>query len=214
MTRVTRSAGFTLIEVLVALVIAAMGLGAVLGVITSASRNAGYLRQKTFASWVGQNLLTELRIGGTIPSTTSVNGEVENFAGSKWAFTRKVTDAGVPGLVRVDITVRLADAPATDTLATVTGFVGATATTAPPSTTAWDVVTTGATGGAAGGAAGASTTASPMPMPMGAPTDGTDSAVTPATDGPSATGNPDGTTPTSGLSSLPLPINPRGNSPQ
>jgi type II secretion system protein I len=43
-----KRSGFTLIEVLVALAIAAVGLAAALSVVTNSSRNAIYLKEKPF----------------------------------------------------------------------------------------------------------------------------------------------------------------------
>jgi|GEM_PF-317527 general secretion pathway protein I len=201
----SRAGGFTLIEVLVALVIAAMGLGAVLGVITSASRNAIYMRQKMLADWVGQNVLTELRVSGTVPATTTTSGEIEDFAGIKWAWTQTVADAGVPGLLRVEIAVRPAEAPPTDSLATVSGFVGATATTAPSSSTVWDVVTTGAIGSGVGSTTGTT----PSVTPMSPPADGSgNGGVTTTSDGT------DGTTTLPPGGTTPVPVGPRGSAPQ
>ncbi|MCX7058921.1 MAG: type II secretion system protein GspI [Proteobacteria bacterium] len=49
------------------------------------------------------------------------------------------TQTEVPGMRRVDVSVRAADAEAASSLATVSGFVGRTALAAPPSATSWDV---------------------------------------------------------------------------
>ncbi len=157
--------GFTLIEVMVALAIAAIGLAAVLSVVTHATRNAAYMRQKILATWIGQNVVTELRVSGAFPATNSRSGRV-HFAGADWAYEQVVIESGVAGLRRIDVAVRLAAQPSTEVVATVTGFVGATATSAPPSTTAWDVAAPGAPAGltdasrapARGGAAGVSST--------------------------------------------------------
>jgi general secretion pathway protein I len=132
--------GFTLIEVLVALAIAAIGLAAVLAVVTNSSRNAVYLRDKTYASWIGQNKITEIRLGATMPSVDKTSGDLE-FAGQKWKWEQTVTQTEVPGMRRIDVAVRFADSPADQAVATVTGFVGRTQLAAPPSTTSWEVNT-------------------------------------------------------------------------
>lgn len=130
--------GFTLIEVLVALAIAALGLAAVLSVVTNAARNSSYFRDRILASWIAQNKVTEVRLGTSLPSVDKTNGDLE-YAGQKWKWEEEVTQTEVPGMRRVDVRVRAADADEATALATVSGFVGATALAAPPAGTTWDV---------------------------------------------------------------------------
>ncbi len=54
--------GFTLIEVLAALVIVALGMIAAIQAVTQSARNGTYLREKTLAHWIGMNVLTERRL--------------------------------------------------------------------------------------------------------------------------------------------------------
>ena len=159
--------GFTLIEVLVALAIAAIGLAAVLAVVTNSARNATYLRDKVYASWIGQNVITELRIGTTMPSVDRTSGDVE-FAGQKWKWEQTVTQTDVPGIRRIDVAVRFADAASDASLATVSGFVGRTQLAAPVSSTTWELTA----GPAAAPPAGATptTTGAPAPTTSGTPT--------------------------------------------
>ena len=62
-----RQRGFTLLEVLIALAIVAMSVGALLGTITSSASNIIYLKDKTLAEWVALNRLTEVRIDQNMP---------------------------------------------------------------------------------------------------------------------------------------------------
>lgn len=55
--------GFTLLEVLVALVILAVALTAVLFATNQNTRTAAYLKEKTTASWVGANIFNQLQLG-------------------------------------------------------------------------------------------------------------------------------------------------------
>ena len=132
-----RAAGFTLIEVLVALAIAAIGLAAVLSVVTHSTRNAIYFRDKTFASWIGQNKITAARLTITLPSLDKTSGELD-YAGQSWKWEQTVIQTDVPGLRRIDVAVRLGDAPPEQPVATVTGFAGRTQLAAPQSTASWD----------------------------------------------------------------------------
>src|ERR1700694_5585676 len=56
------SRGFTLVEVLVAVVIVAFGMGAVLPALTSAADNVSRMREKSFAEWVALNQLATARL--------------------------------------------------------------------------------------------------------------------------------------------------------
>ena len=60
--------GFTLIEVLVALAIVAIGMSAVLSALSSSADTVSYLRDKTFAQWVALNKIATLRISGQQPA--------------------------------------------------------------------------------------------------------------------------------------------------
>ena len=133
-----RLRGFTLIEVLVALAIAAIGLAAVLATVTNATRSTVYLRDKTFATWIALNQITETRLGTALPSVDRTDGEVD-YAGEKWKWRRTVTQTEVPGMRRLDISVRFASAADDAWLTTVTGFVGRTQLASQPSPTQWDV---------------------------------------------------------------------------
>lgn len=130
-----RPRGFTLIEVLVALVIVAFGMGAVLVSLTSAADNAIRMREKTFAEWVGLNQLSTERLQVSLPAIGKKEGDVD-FAGSRWHWQETVAPMDIPGMLRITIQVRHADSkqsqstPSTtdaaklDWLATIMGFRG------------------------------------------------------------------------------------------
>ena len=80
-------AGFTLIEVMVALTIIAISLGALLSTSGSQARNAGYLKQKTIAHWVAVNELTQIRIASEFPDLGDKKGST-TMANHEWYWTR------------------------------------------------------------------------------------------------------------------------------
>lgn len=125
-----RARGFTLIEVLVALAIAAIGLAAALSVVSNASRNAVSLRDRTVAGWVAANRVTETRLEPAFPSVDRTTGEVD-MASQRWHWEQTVTQTQVPGLRRVDVRVRFATGPEDAWLSTVSGFVSRTQASAP-----------------------------------------------------------------------------------
>lgn len=116
--------GFTLIEVLAALVIVALGMLGVIEAVTQTARNGTYLRDKTLAHWIALNLITEQRLQPNPPEVAKSSDEVE-FAGQRWRWTMVVTQTQVDSLRRMDVSVRRADAPEDSSLTTLTGFYGA-----------------------------------------------------------------------------------------
>jgi general secretion pathway protein I len=79
--------GFTLIEVMVALTIIAISLGALLSTSGAQARNASYLKQKTIAHWVAVNELTQLRIAKEFPDLGDKKGST-TMADHEWFWTR------------------------------------------------------------------------------------------------------------------------------
>ncbi len=119
--------GFTLIEVLVALAIVTVGMAAVLGTLTSSADTISYLRDKTFANWVALNQIALVRISGQLPAPGKSDGDTD-FAGRKWHWQQEVNTTQVPGMVRMDVSVRPADADSSDSdrgwYATLSGISG------------------------------------------------------------------------------------------
>jgi general secretion pathway protein I len=122
-----RVRGFTLIEVLVALAIVTVGMAALLGTLSSSADTVSYLRDKTFANWVALNQIAEVRTSGQLPATGKTDGDKE-FAGRKWHWHQEVTSTQVPGMVRMEVSVRPADSGSTDSdrgwYATLSGISG------------------------------------------------------------------------------------------
>jgi general secretion pathway protein I len=141
-----RHRGFTLIEVLAALVIVALGMLGVIQAVTQTARNGTYLREKTLAHWIGLNLITERRLQPSPPDVSESSDEVE-FAGRRWRWTMRVTQTEVESLRRMDVSVRPADAPDGSALATVTGFYGTAIGAVGGGSLDWAGVQKGAQGG-------------------------------------------------------------------
>ena len=66
-TALARNAGFTLLEVLVALAIVGTALGASLRAVGSLTQNSNDLRASLMATWSAENRLSQIRIAGEWP---------------------------------------------------------------------------------------------------------------------------------------------------
>ncbi len=97
--------GFTLLEVMVALAVLALGMAAVIKTVTTTTSNTIHLRDKTFAYWVAQNQLAEIELTTGSPKTGYTDGE-EELAGLTWYWTRKIESTEDPDTNRVELTVR------------------------------------------------------------------------------------------------------------
>ena len=120
MTRSSCS-GFTLIEVMVALSIVALSLTAVTASISQMINSAESMRNRTYASWIAQNRIAELRLADAAPEEGTTDGEVQ-YANTDWSWRAIVSETGVDDLFRIDVYVSLAGSD--DNIRTVTGFVG------------------------------------------------------------------------------------------
>lgn len=124
-----RGCGFTLIEVLVALAIVAIGMAAVLGALTSSASTVLYMRDKTLAQWVALNHIAEQRLQnqpGQVPQVGKSDGDVD-YAGQKWHWHQEIVATAIQGMVRLDVMVRPADSKADDEhgwYVTLSGIIG------------------------------------------------------------------------------------------
>lgn len=116
-----RHRGFTLIEVMVALAVAAISLAAVTAAVSQMIDAANSMRQRTYASWIAQNKIAEMRLANVLPEVAETDGEV-SYAGREWRWTATVSETGVENLFRVDVDVGLAESGAS--VRVVTGFIG------------------------------------------------------------------------------------------
>jgi general secretion pathway protein I len=132
-----RQSGFTLIEVVVAIAVVALGMMAVFRVVHDTVNNSIYLRDRTLATWIADNRLVEMRLAAEFPSVDETKGEVD-YAGERWQWNAKVSQTPVDELRRIDVRVRREGDSEDSALAEVSGFVGAVATATGPSATPWE----------------------------------------------------------------------------
>jgi len=113
--------GFTLLEVMFALLIVALTMGAIVETGGYSAKRTAQLTEKTIASWIAQNQVTLYRAKRTWTSKSSKSGVVE-MANSEWRWKMKISKTDEPLLRRLDVDVYLADG--SDIKASATGFTG------------------------------------------------------------------------------------------
>jgi len=121
-------AGFTLIEVLVAMTIVVVSLVAIFGVIMQMVSAVTLMQEKTFSSWVAMDRITEMRVAGEFPEEDKISGTTE-MAGVSWSYDitlRSETD----GIRQVIVRVAPEDEPERE-LGLATGVLVQTGTGAP-----------------------------------------------------------------------------------
>lgn len=119
---VPRCAGFTLLEVLVALAVLAMALGALVRAGSEQAAALDHLRDRAFAEWVAANRLAELRLENGWPETGTRSGTTR-MGGWEWHWRLSVSDTQDAEIRRMEVEVR-ADPDHPDPMVTLAGFSG------------------------------------------------------------------------------------------
>jgi general secretion pathway protein I len=164
--------GFTLVEVLIAVLVVALGIGALLSTVSASATAIARLRDKSFAQWIALNQISTQRLSGAQPSVGVTYGTID-FAGGSWRWQQEVTDPGVAGIVRVEVRVaqlvKGAEAPSQplgDTpmpsVGSAYGFLGSSSARPSGQSPDWsfDSIPAGGAGGGGGRGAGGGTGAS------------------------------------------------------
>jgi general secretion pathway protein I len=104
-----RRRGFTLLEVLIALVVVSLALLALTRTAGGQVRSFDGLRERTLAGWVAANVLSETRIATPLPAIGKRDGRAR-FANRDWRWTLEVKATDDPDMRRLDVLVFAADA--------------------------------------------------------------------------------------------------------
>ena len=116
--------GFTLLEVLVALVVLTISLAAAISATSRYVDNSSYLRDRAFAHWVAMNRITETLLQQDWPGVGKKRGD-ETMGGHEWTWSREVLATADDDVRRVEVEVRLSDDDERP-IARLVAFVGRT----------------------------------------------------------------------------------------
>jgi general secretion pathway protein I len=129
--------GFTLVEVLVALVVVALGLTALMVSVSGTAHTSGYLRDKTVAQWIALNRLEVVRLTVNRLGDNHDQGELD-FANRKWHYDTRYFDSSVQSMKRVVVRVYAGDAKTKgNPIAESTSFIGTAINTPGMSNVDW-----------------------------------------------------------------------------
>lgn len=115
------SAGFTLIEVMLALSIFTLAALAALQVASGHIRNISLIEEHTLATMVASNRLAELHSLQQWPPQNDASGQVE-MAGRDWFWEQQVVETVTDGLREVTVIVRTEEGG--DESASLSGYLG------------------------------------------------------------------------------------------
>ncbi len=190
------SRGFTLVEVLVALMVVAIGLAALMTAVSSTARTSGYLRDKTLAQWIALNRLAEVRLTVNRLAQSSVNadtGELQ-FANRTWHYDTRYFNTSITSMQRVVVRVWAGDAKTKgNPVAEAATFLGTALGTQGASNVDWTMGSTSTTATACAPPAGTGTGTG-----VGTVAGAVATPCTPAATPPAGAGVPQTTTPPSG----------------
>lgn len=122
MTNRRQVAGFTLLEVLVALAVLALTMGAVIKAVGDYTGNQAYLRDRTLAVWVARNVLAEQQLESAWPGVGEIKGN-SDMGGREWSWLATVTQTEEEELRRLDVEVHMIDDDDSEPLAVLSGFL-------------------------------------------------------------------------------------------
>ena len=117
-----RSGGFTLLEVMVAMTVLALTMGAVIKAVGGYTANQAYLRDRTLADWVARNVLVEQQVKDAWPSVGELKGTAE-MGGREWRWIGTVSQTDEQELRRLDVRIRPIDAEDSEPIAVLSGFL-------------------------------------------------------------------------------------------
>ena len=119
---VNQARGFTLLEVLVALTVLAIALGALVKSGAEQARTAAFLKEKSVAHWVALNKVAELQLAPQWPALGNQR-DSEEMAGHEWDIQVTVAETFDDRVRQLTVAVRGQDRGDAPGLARVIAYV-------------------------------------------------------------------------------------------
>ena len=116
----SRSTGFSLLEVLIALAVLALAMTALVRTAALQTRALADARERSYAQWVAANVIAEARLSQAANRTGSSQGEME-LGDIRWRWKADLVPSPMAGVQRIDVSV---SAPDGRRVLVLNGFVG------------------------------------------------------------------------------------------
>ena len=100
----SRSKGFTLLEVMIALIIFGLVATVIQKVTAQTIVQSERIRLKTFANWIAENKISEMRLSDQLPPPREQKDDLE-YANESWKIVSKVTKTSDVNFNRVDLQI-------------------------------------------------------------------------------------------------------------
>ena len=110
MKKSSHNKGFTLIEVVVAVSVIAIGLAATIKTVSTVTKNTAHLNERIIATWVAQNAMAQFELDINKNAGKEKSG-TEEMAGIEWYWNQIIEDTEDPDIQRVEIQVKRENKP-------------------------------------------------------------------------------------------------------
>ena len=114
--------GFTLLEVMVALAVLALAMGALIKTSSDYTGNQIYLRDRTLTTWVARNVLVQHQLENQWPRVGERKGTLK-MGWQEWEWLANISQTDEEKLRRIDVEVRALDSEDDDPISVLSGFL-------------------------------------------------------------------------------------------
>ncbi len=116
------SRGFTLLEIMVALAVLALAMGALIKTASDFTSNQTYLRDRTMTAWVARNVLVQYQLDNQWPRVGEKEGTLK-MGWQEWEWLADISQTEEEQLRRIDVEVRALDSEDDDPITVLSGFL-------------------------------------------------------------------------------------------